>query len=85
MPKPALKRIHVNQHVIRRNLKLEEDEPPIRIKSRGQNIAADRVEIDGPSELVYRPQDPLSCGARLWIETRSALNLEVAGERRRLD
>ena len=85
MPKPALKRIHVNQHVIRRNQKLGEQEPPIRIKTCGENIAADRVEIDGPSEVMYRPQSPLSCGARLWIETRSALHVETAGERRRVD
>lgn len=84
MPSPPIKRIHVNQHVIRSNLKRGVNEPPIRVKTGGENIAADRVEIGGPSEVVYRPGKPLSCGARLWIETQAPVTVEVAGERRHL-
>jgi hypothetical protein len=29
------------------------------------------VEILGSSKLVYRPDKPLSCGAKVWIETTS--------------
>jgi hypothetical protein len=68
-----LKRIHVNQHVVRRNAKLGLREPPISIKTYAENIRADNVAIDGPSTLVYRPDRPLSCGARLWIETSAAV------------
>lgn len=66
-----LKRIHVNQHAIRRNRKLGTEEPPIRIKTSRQNVRCLSVEIEGPSRLVYRPDQPLSCGARLWIETKA--------------
>lgn len=69
-----LKRIHVNKHVIRQNLKAGEQAPPIRIKTSKQNIACHKVEILGPSRVVYSPEKPLSCGARLWIETRSEVS-----------
>jgi hypothetical protein len=29
------------------------------------------VKILGPVEIVYRPDKPLSCGARVWVETQS--------------
>ena len=29
------------------------------------------VEIQGPSKMVYRPDKPRPCGAKLWIETDS--------------
>jgi len=66
-----LKRIHVNQHVIRRNRTLGTEEPPISIKTYQDNVRCLSVEIEGPSRLVYSPERPLSCGARLWIETRA--------------
>lgn len=66
-----LKRIHVNQHVIRRNRKLGTKEPPISIKTYRDNVRCLSVEIEGPSRLVYSPERPLGCGARLWIETRA--------------
>jgi hypothetical protein len=68
-----LKRIHVDQHAIRRNKRLGTDEPPISVKTYRENIKCLEVEIDGPSRLVYQPDKPLSCGARLWIETRAAV------------
>lgn len=71
-----LKRIHVNQHVIRANRKLGAADPPIRIKTYRENVSASSVMIEGPSELIYRPDDPLSCGARLWIETRSPVRAD---------
>jgi hypothetical protein len=68
------KRIHINQHVIRHNLKNPDDmRPPVTIKQRGANIKCYEVMIDGPSKLVYSPDKPLSCGARVWIETNAYL------------
>ena len=29
------------------------------------------VEIKGPSKVVYSPDKPLSCGAKVWIETQA--------------
>ena len=64
-------RIHINQHVIRRNSKTGEREPCITIKRGICNTYAHSVEISGPSRVVYSPDKPLSCGARVWVETES--------------
>ncbi len=61
--------VHVNQHVIRANAKTGEREPPLTVKTYRSNDYAHEVEIAGPSKIVYRPDKPLSCGARVWIET----------------
>jgi hypothetical protein len=66
------KRIHVNQHNIKRNIKNPEYElPVITIKTYKSNDYAYEVEIHGPAKIVYRPDKPLSCGAKVWIETDS--------------
>ena len=69
-----LKRIHVDQHAIRRNQRHGSADPPISVKTYRENFKCRTVRIDGPSELVYRPERPLSCGARLWIETRARVS-----------
>ena len=65
------KRIHINQHVIRRNNKVTggELEPPITVKHKGGNTYASEVTIIGLSKVVYSPNKPLSCGAKVWLET----------------
>jgi len=63
------KRIHVNQHVIRSNKKNNENNPVITVKTYQDNIYGNEVQILGESTFVYRPNKPLSCGARVWIET----------------
>ena len=64
-------RIHVNQHVIKRNTKTGESEPVLTVKQGRKNTYAHEVEILGPSRVVYSPEKPLSCGARVWVETES--------------
>jgi len=61
--------IHVNQHAIRRNLKTGETKPCLTVKCGRTNTYAHTVEITGPCRVVYSPDKPLSCGARVWIET----------------
>jgi len=73
------KRIHINQHVIRANKKNGTTDPVITIKTNKQNVYADRVEIRGPSNVVYSPNKPLSCGARVWIETEAPVFCEGGG------
>jgi len=73
------KRIHINQHVIRANKKNGTTDPVITIKTNKQNVYADRVEIRGPSNVVYSPDKPLSCGARVWIETEAPVFCEGGG------
>lgn len=69
-------RIHVNQHVIKANSKTGANDPPITVKTYKSNGKAHRVTINGPSTLVYSPDKPLDCGARLWIETEAEVVLD---------
>ena len=66
--------IHVNQHVIRRNATKNETEPVLTVKNRGGNLYGHEAVITDDlgneiARVVYRPDKPLSCGARVWIET----------------
>lgn len=63
--------VHVNQHVIRANKKTGACDPPLTVKTYRSNDYAHEVEIRGPCKVVYSPEKPLSCGARVWIETES--------------
>jgi hypothetical protein len=70
--------IHVNQHVIKRNSRTGEREPTLTVKQGRKNTYAHEVSIHGPSKVVYSPDKPLSCGAKVWIETES--EVEFIGE-----
>lgn len=70
-----VKKIHINQHVIKHNRKHGVDLPPCTIKEGSKNRYAREVVVNGPSKLVYSPDNPLSCGAVLWIETDSPVEL----------
>jgi hypothetical protein len=67
--------IHVNQHAVRRNIKAETPEPVLTVKTYKANTYAHEVSIDGPSVVVYSPHKPLSCGARVWVETESPVTI----------
>ena len=69
-------RIHVNQHVIKANAKYGENNPIFTIKQGGKNTYAYNVKVVGEMELVYSPDKPLSCGAKVWIETRGDIELD---------
>ena len=56
-------------HKIRANKKNGTNEPVITVKTYKSNTYAHEVEILGKSKVVYSPDKPLSCGARVWIET----------------
>ena len=70
-----LKRIHINQHVIRANAKSGERNPVITVKGGGKNDYAHQVIINGHTKVVYSPDKPLSCGAKVWIETTEEVEL----------
>jgi len=63
--------IHVNQHKIRSNRKTGKLEPVLTVKTYKSNEYAHEVSIDGPCKIIYRPNNPLPCGAHVWIETES--------------
>jgi len=78
----VIKRIHVNQHHIRHNLKNPDDQKPVlTVKTSKSNTKCDRVVIHGTSEVIYSPDKPLACGAKVWIETQA--DLEIFGEDRK--
>lgn len=61
--------IHVNQHKIKAG-----DPEPLTIKTYKSNDPAATADIivngEVVASIVYRPDSPLSCGARVWIETQ---------------
>ena len=70
------KRIHVNQHKIRSNKKYNLNEPVITVKTSKSNTYGHEVEVLGPSKIIYSPDKPLSCGARVWIETEGEVKIK---------
>tara|TARA_R110000824_G_scaffold169904_1_gene347085 strand:- start:11 stop:406 length:396 start_codon:yes stop_codon:yes gene_type:complete len=73
-------RIHVNQHVIKANAKNGENNPIFTVKQGGKNTYAFNVKVKGEMELVYSPDKPLSCGAKVWIETRGDIELDKSSD-----
>jgi len=71
--KGRIKRVHVDKKVIAANLKHGSSDPPITIQFSNGSIKCYGVTVFGVSEFVYRPHQPLSCGARLWIETTAEI------------
>ena len=71
-----IKRIHINQHKIRSNKKNNIEEPVITVKTSKSNNYAKEVEILGKSKLLYKPNNPLSFGAKVWIETNEKVVLD---------
>ena len=63
--------IHINKNIIQRNEKNGTRLPVCRVEVNGKTWYGSRVEILGPSEMIYRPEKPRNCGAKLWIETKA--------------
>ena len=64
-------RVHVNQHKIRSNAKTGNREPVLTVKTYKDNRYCHEAIIHGESKVVHSPHKPLSCGARVWIETQA--------------
>jgi hypothetical protein len=69
-----MKIIHVNRQHIAMNAKDGKTRPVYTIKDKGKTLYARSIIIKGPCELVYN-RGQLSCGARVWIETDSDIEL----------
>jgi hypothetical protein len=67
--------IHVNQHVVKANTKNGTNDPVLTIKTYKTNNYAHAVEIKGPSKIMYSPNKPLSCGAKVWVETQAPVEV----------
>ena len=61
--------VHINSNTIKRNAKKSfgQREPVIAIKGT-KNTYVHSLEIPAPCRVVYQPDKPLSCGAKVWIE-----------------
>lgn len=70
-----LKIIHINRNIIQSNAKHGTSKPVCRVEIGGKVTYCMEVVILGPSRMVYRPDKPRRCGAKLWIETEAALEL----------
>ena len=73
--------IHVNQHIIRANNMTRESDPCLTVKTYKDNRYAHEAVIRDSNgievaRVVYRPHNPLSCGARCWIETTNTVTVE---------
>ena len=67
--------IHVNQHEVKANNKNGTNNPVLTIKTYKTNTYAHEVSIKGESKVIYSPDKPLSCGARVWIETQAKVEI----------
>jgi hypothetical protein len=70
------KRIHVNQFKIKSNAKHNKNEPVITIKTYKDNTYVHEVELLGSSRVIYSPNKPLDCGAKVWIETDAEISIK---------
>ena len=70
-----MKIIHINRNIIQSNAKHGRKEPVVRVEENGIVKYFMEVEILGPSRMVYRPDKPRPCGAKLWIETDAEVKM----------
>ena len=73
--KPAKTIVHVNTNIIQQNQKTSHKKPVITVKQGNNNQYGYEVEIPGGCRVVYSPTRPLSCGAKVWIESLYPVNL----------
>lgn len=71
--------IHVNQHKIKSNHKTGEREPVLTVKTYRTNDYCHEAYIDGPCKVIYSPDKPLPCGAKVWIETEEDVKCVTRG------
>ena len=67
--------VHVNQHMIKHNQKHGTEFPVLTVKHRGKTYYAHEVIYHHHSTTMYRPHNPLSCGAVCWVETQGNVTL----------
>ncbi len=72
--------VHVNQHNIKANNK-GEDRPVLTLKTYKENVKCNEAIVfdangNPVGRFVYKPENPLSCGARVWFETMNGAKVE---------
>ena len=67
--KPAKTTVHVNTHKIKHNHNHQDRQPVIAVKKGNSNLYGKEILIPGGCRIIYSPDNPLNCGARVWIES----------------
>ena len=70
-----MKIIHINKNIIQYNSKHGTSFPCCRVEQDREIMYCMEVDIRGPSKMVYRPDNPRLCGAKLWIETDAEIEM----------
>lgn len=67
--KPQKTTVNINSNIIKQNIKRskEERQPAIAVRGKEKHYVHE-LEIPVPCKIIYNPDKPLSCGARVWIE-----------------
>lgn len=70
----------MNQHAIKSNTK-GENKSVLTVKTYKDNIYTNEVAIldkegNEVAKVIYSPNKPLSCGARVWIETQNEVKIK---------
>ena len=63
--------IHINKNLKQSNDAHGRTVPICRVEIGGKTLYGSAVDIQGPSKMIYSPDKPRKCGAKLWIETNS--------------
>lgn len=76
--------IHVDQHILRGNRKTGSRNPPLSLRTYRSIEKAQKIQIvDDQGKVIatlkYQPDDPLKCGATVWLEADRA-RLVIADE-----
>ncbi|MEL6462291.1 MAG: DNA-binding protein [Cyanobacteria bacterium J06621_15] len=61
-------KICVNSHKIKSNKKNDKNEPVLRVQQGSKIDYCHEFEIFGRCRVIYRPNNPLGCGAQVWVE-----------------
>ena len=72
----CLKRLHVNQHLLRKAV-AGEDVCPYTVQYKGRSFPCKSAEITGRMTAVNAISKPLSCGARLYLQTTDEVLLHL--------
>jgi hypothetical protein len=69
-------RVYVNRRRVDHNRRHRTRVPVIVVQKGEEKLYGTSVSILGPSEVIYRPEDLLTCGTSVWIETLSDVVVE---------
>ena len=64
----SLTRIHVNRKIFGFNKKFGVNLPPISVRIGSKTYFCHQADIPAQARVVYKPNNPLPCGAVLWID-----------------